>query len=120
MSALKPRALSRERTAYRPEGAPYARFRPVGTEPRFPRPRGFGPTGETLVSQTRATGQGCRGGAEIKTAGSAVSASSNSALTTEILGPIRHGRSFRSARRLTNGWLETALFTAMAVNASIS
>ena len=35
-------------------------------------------------------GPGRRGGAEIKTAGSAVSASSNSALTTEVLGPIRH------------------------------
>ena len=27
---------------------------PGGTEPRFPRPRGFGPTGETLTSRARA------------------------------------------------------------------
>ena len=61
-------------------------------------------------------GPGRRGGAEIKTARSAVSASSNSALTTEVLGPIRDGSSFRSARWLDNGWLETGLFPAMAVN----
>ena len=91
---------------------------PPGPNPVSPLCWVFGPTGETLASQTRATGQGqgAGGGAEIKTARSAVSASSNFALTTGVLGPIRHGRSFRSARWLDNGWLETALFTAMAVN----
>ena len=65
---------------------------PAAPNPFSPRCWGFGPTGETLASQTRATGQGqgAGGGAEIKTARSAVSASNNSALTTEILGPVRH------------------------------
>ena len=37
-------------------------------------------------------------------------------LDRQVLGPIRHDRSFRIARCLTKRWLETTLFTAMAVN----
>ena len=38
----------------------------------------------------------------------------------QVLGPIRRGRSFRSARCLTKRWLETALFTAPAGNSPLS
>ena len=70
---------------------PGARFRPPGTEP-------FSAV-LSVRPDRRDAGQpdlryrprpGRRGGAEIITARSAVSASNNSALTTEILGPIRH------------------------------
>ena len=65
---------------------------PGRAEPSFPRPRGFGPDRRDAgqPDPRYRPGPGRRGGAEITTAGSAVSASNNSALTTEVLGPIRH------------------------------
>ena len=85
---------------------------PGGAEPPFPEAPGVRPDRRDAGQPDPRYRLGPRypGGAEITTAGSAVSASSNSALTTEILGPIRHGRSFRSTRWLTGGgWKQPCL-----------